>query len=164
MEFLENLTIREVINYIVGIMVVFSVIVEFNKRLPWKPITHIIEWFGGALTKNLNTKMEELSKQTKANNEAIIELDKKVEERFAENQKEADEKEAKRLRASIISFSDACRADAHHSKNHFENIFRGIDDYNTYCERHHIPNHFINSEVAYITEVYNHVLKENKFI
>lgn len=158
------MTLKEMLNYIVGIIGVLSVFVEVNKKLPWKPWTHFIEWLGDCLTRNLDDRMELLAEQTKANTEAIIELDKKVEKRFDENQKKADEKEAKRLRASIICFSDACRTNVLHSKTHFENIFRDIDDYNYYCIRHNIPNHYIEGEVAFITEVYEKVLRENKFV
>lgn len=161
---LENMTVRDLINTIVGIMAVVTLVIEFTKKLPWKPLTHIVEWFGSTLTHKLDEKVELLTTQTKANNEAIIKLDEKVDRQFLENQKEQDEKEAKRLRASIICFSDSCRIDTQHSKSHFENIFRDIDDYKTYCEKHDIPNHFIDGEVAYITEVYEHVLKENKFV
>ena len=112
----------------------------------------------------MDTKLELIEQQQKANNDAIIELDKKVERKFSEQQKEADEKEAKRLRASIISFSDSCRVHEKHTKNHFENIMRDYDDYMVYCDKHNLENHFIEGEKQYIESVYQECLRENKFL
>ena len=83
---------------------------------------------------------------------------------FKEKQKDDDEKEAKRLRAKIIEFADSCRVGDHHTQNHFENVFRDYSDYMNYCDTHDIPNHFIDTEYAYIQEVYTECLKENKFL
>ena len=116
------------------------------------------------MTKDLAKDLQDLKKETKANNEAIIELDKKVDKKFKEKQKDDDEKEAKRLRAKIIEFADSCRVGDHHTQNHFENVFRDYGDYMNYCNTHDIPNHFIDTEYAYIQEVYTECLKENKFL
>ena len=45
-----------------------------------------------------------------------------------------------------------------------ENITRDYGDYMEYCEKHNIPNHFIDAEFEYIKEVYSECQKENKFI
>ena len=164
MEFLEDLTVRELINYIVGIIGVVSVFVEFSKKLPFKPWSLLFKWIGEQMTKDLNEKLVDLKNQQTANNEAIIELDKKVEKKFAEKQVEDDEKESKRLRASIISFSDSCRVGNHHTKNHFENVFRDIGDYENYIRKHNIPNHYIEEETRFIKCVYEECLRENKFL
>lgn len=175
MEYLANLTLGELIRYIVGIIGVISVIVEFNKKIPFNPWSAIIQWVGKQLFKSVTDRMRndliELKEQQEANNEAIIELNNKLDSRFTDvnnrfnqQRKEADEKEAKRLRASIISFSDSCRVGQHHTKNHFENVFRDVDDYNMYCDEHSIPNHYIEGEVAYIKKIYQECVEENKFL
>ena len=91
-------------------------------------------------------------------------LDNKIDLKFEEKNKDDDEKEAKRLRASIIAFSDSCRVNTKHTKQHFENVFRDIDDYNLYCMKHNIPNHYIDGEVSYITSIYEKCLRENSFL
>ena len=163
-EYLKNLTLGELFNYIVGAIAVVSFLVEKSKKLPFKPWSALISWFGKCLTKDLAIDLQDLKKETKANNEAIIELDKKVDKKFKEKQKDDDEKEAKRLRAKIIEFADRCRVGDHHTQNHFENVFRDYSDYMDYCRIHEIPNHFIDTEYAYIQEVYTECLKENKFL
>lgn len=164
MELLKSITLEDVKGYIVGVIGVLSLLVEFNKKIPFSPWSLLINWVGKALTKDLELRLDSIDKQQKANNDAINELDKKVERKFQEKQKDDDEKEAKRLRANIISFSDSCRVGNHHTQNHFENIMRDYGDYISYCNQHNIPNHFIEAEYKYIKEVYSECLKENKFL
>ena len=164
MALLETVTLKDIIYFIVGVIGVLSIVVEKAKKIPFHPWTHLFEWIGNILTKSVDTKLEMIEQQQKANNDAIIELDKKVERKFSEQQKEADEKEAKRLRASIISFSDSCRVHEKHTKNHFENIMRDYDDYMVYCDKHNLENHFIEGEKQYIESVYQECLRENKFL
>lgn len=163
-EALKCLTVGELVSTIVAIIGVLSVIIEFSKKLPYRPLTAFLVWIGDRITSNLDAKLAELERQTKENNQAIINLDNKVERKFKEKQRDDDEKEAKRLRANIISFSDACRVKVHHTKTHFENVFRDIDDYNNYCETHDIPNHYIEAEIRYIEDTYKQCLRENKFL
>ena len=66
--------------------------------------------------------------------------------------------------ANIISFADSCRVGNHHTQSHFENIMRDYSDYEHYCKKHDIPNHFIDSEYKYIEKVYQECLEEDKFI
>lgn len=161
---MENITLKDLVYFIVGVIGVISIIVEKSKSLPFHPWTHFIGWVGKCLTKDIVDRLEKVEEQQKANNEAIIELDKKVDKKFEEKQKDDDEKEAKRLRARIIEFADSCRVGNHHTQNHFENVFRDYSDYIDYCESHDIPNHFIDTEYEYIKEVYSECLRENKFL
>lgn len=164
MLFLDTVTLKDVIYFLVAFVGIVSIVVEKAKKLPFHPWTHFFEWFGKCLNKSVLDRLEKVEQTTKANNEAITELDKKMEKKFEESQKEADEKEAKRLRASIISFADTCRVGQHHTQNHFENIFRDYSDYVAYCDKHDIPNHYIDEEFKYIQGIYQECLKENKFL
>ena len=85
-------------------------------------------------------------------------------QKLEDSEVNADTKEAKRLRARIIDFADSCRVHQKHTKTAFENITRDYGDYMEYCEKHDIPNHFIDAEFEYIKEVYSECQKENKFI
>lgn len=163
-ELLESITLKDIIYFIGGVIALLSIIVEKSKNFPFHPWSSLLEWFGSCITKNIDSKLELIESQQKANNEAIIELNEKVDRKFKEQQREADEKEAKRLRASIISFSDSCRIHEKHTKNHFENIMRDYDDYMIYCDKHKLENHFIEGEKQYIESVYQECLKENKFL
>lgn len=161
---LDGVTLKDILYFIVGFIGVASIIVEKAKSIPCHPWTHLLKWIGSSLTSSVNTKLDELEKQQKANNEAIIELDKKVERKFKEKQRDDDEKEAKRLRASIIEFSDSCRCGNKHTQNHYENVMRDYDDYMDYCRKHDLSNHYIENEYAYIQSLYQERLKNNDFL
>lgn len=161
---LTSINLGDIIYTIVGIFAVLSVIVEKSKNLPFKPWTFIFEYIDKCLNKSVNDRLDIIEKQQQANNEAIIELDKKVDKKFEEKQKDDDEKEAKRLRASIIQFADSCRIGEKHTQSHFENVMRDYSDYVTYCGKHDIPNHFIDNEYKYIEGIYQECLRENKFL
>ena len=161
---MDFITLRDISYFIVGFITVLSVIVERLKSLPFKPSTHLFDWIGKCLNQSVNTRLEQIEVQQKANNDAIIELDKKVDKKFEEKQRDDDEKEAKRLRSNIIQFADSCRVGNKHTQNHFENVMRDYSDYITYCEKHDIPNHYIDSEYKYIEGIYQECLRENKFI
>ena len=163
-EWLESITLKDLCYFIVGAITLISLIVEKAKKLPFKPWTHLFEWIGKCINKTTNDRLDAIEQQQKANNEAIIELDKKVDRKFAEKQRDDDEKEAKRLRADIIMFADSCRIGNHHTQNHFENIFREFSDYIEYCKKHDLKNHFIDNEYSYIQSVYQECIRENKFL
>lgn len=175
-----------------GLIIILTSFVEVSK-IKINPWSSLFGFIGKALTKDISNDIKEmaediknikqdvnnLEESTKSNSKAIEGLDKKVDEKMSELNKElkeyvdlsnaklkkdSDEKEAKRLRANIIQFADSCRVGARHTQNHFENIFRDYDDYIEYCRKNDIPNNFIDTEKKYICEVYNKCIRENKFI
>ena len=163
-EILESITLKDFIYFIIGVITVLSVIVENSKKLPFNPWTKLLDWVGKRVMSDIKHRLDNIEKQQKTNIEAINRLEEKMDDKFEENQRCADEKEAKRLRMSIIEFADSCRCGTHHTQNHFENVMRDYSDYIRYCENRKIPNHFIESEFRYIQEIYQECLKENKFI
>lgn len=96
--------------------------------------------------------------------ESIKDIKEDYNKRMDTLERNADEKEAKRLRSSIICFSDSCRTGERHTKQHFENVFRDYDDYSRYCEKHDFENHFIDGEMEYIKSIYTEYSKNNKFL
>ena len=164
LEWIEALALKEVAEYIAVTIGVISLLVEWNKKIPWHPWSSMFAWIGKQFTKGIDEKIERLNKQIQDTAKAVEDLHNEMEHRFDENEKNDDDKEMKRLRASIIQFSDDCGRHIHHTKVHFENIFRDIDDYKRYCEKHNFPNHFIDGEVAYISSVYKQCLEENRFL
>lgn len=164
MDMIYNITIKQVIDVVIVAIGVLSVIIEFNKKISFRPISLLLSYLGKFIFQDLDKKLVEIEQQQKANMEALIELDKKVDLKFEEKQKDDDEKEAKRLRANIISFADDCRVGNNHTQTHFENIMRDYGDYVSYCEKHGLPNHYIDNEYIYIRSVYQECLKDNKFL
>lgn len=161
---LSNITIGQIIQFLTLILGGISVLIEFNKKIPYKPLTAFFKWIGNGLNKDLQKKLDRIEKQQKEYKEAIEALDKEMAKKFEEKQKSDDEKEAKRLRANIVCFADACRIGQKHTQHHFENVMRDYSDYMEYCEKHDIANHYIENDYIYIQEVYKKCLKENSFL
>ena len=168
MEFIEtvlaDVTLKQVFDFIVGIIAVFSVFVEFSKKIPFHPWSFLLSQLGKAINRDMRDKLDEVERQQNTLKEAVNELKLDMERRFNESATEADTKEAKRLRARIIEYADSCRVHQKHTKTAFENITRDYDDYVEYCRKRNIPNHFIDAEFAYIKDVYAECQEENKFI
>lgn len=161
---LSSITLQDIVNWGIVILGILSVVVEFIEKCPihiWSPL---ISWVGKSLNKDIKEHLKELEERQKESGKAIEELKEHVDLRFRENERSQDEKEAKRLRASIISFADSCRVNNHHTQEHFKNVFRDYDDYINYCEKHDIPNHYIDEQMDYIRDIYQRCLKENKFL
>lgn len=161
---LANVTLRQVFDFIVGIITVISVFVEFSKKIPFHPWSFLLSRLGKAINRDLREKLDELERQQNTLKEAVNTLGADMERRFNESDIAADTKEAKLLRSRIIEFADSCRVHQKHTKTAFENITRDYDDYVEYCKKRNIPNHFIDAEFEYIKDVYAECQEENKFI
>lgn len=162
--FLESITLKDLIYFLVSGITILSVIVEKSKNLPFHPWTHLFEWVGKCLTNDIKTRLSSIEEQQKISSKAIYDLDKKVELKFKEKQRIDDEKESKRLRANIMSFADSCRVGNKHTQAHFENVMRDYSDYMAYCNKHDFLNHFIDGEYEYISGIYQKCLRENNFL
>lgn len=163
-EYVQSLTVGQVFTWLAGISTIILALVEWNKKIPFHPLTKFLSWVGSCISKNLATNLTDLEKQVKDINKAVADLHNEMDTKFKEVERASDEKEAKRLRANIIAFSDECGRDVHHTKVHFENIFRDVDDYKKYCAKHNLENHFIEGEVRYIQSIYDKCVTDHKFI
>ena len=76
--FLETVTLKQVFDFIVGIVAVVSVIVEFSKKIPFHPWSFVFTQIGKALNKDVRSKLDELEQKCDANNKAIKEVKKDV--------------------------------------------------------------------------------------
>lgn len=163
-DYVQSLTLGQIMSWFASITVVVCGLIEWNKKIPLHPFSKLFSWIGSCFTRSLNDKIDNLETQVKDTNTALTNFRSDVEQKFKDNERASDDKEMKRLRASIIMFSDSCSRHEHHTKVHFENMFRDIDDYNEYCKKHNFPNHFIDGEVAYIKSVFQKCLAEDRFI
>lgn len=78
--------------------------------------------------------------------------------------READEKEARRLRADIFDFANSCRNNRKHTKDEFENIFRDYDDYMKIIHSREIKNGFLEAECEYIRSIFRECQQKNSFL
>ena len=156
----SSLTLGQITQYLVVIIGVLSVLIEKSKKLPFNPWSTILSSLGNKLNKNLISDLEEIKKQTEENKKAVELVNQKMEEQEIE----ADTKEAKRLRAEIIDYADSCQLHQMHTQSQYEEFVRKVSDYVSYCNKRNIPNHFIDSEVEYVTSVFNECVREGRFV
>lgn len=151
------------ISFLVWIIIgIVSLIQYFGKN--WKPITKFMRWIGNLMNADIARKVDDLALAIDKQAEDIIELDKKMENKFIEQERIGGEKEKNRLRSRIIAFADSCRLEVNHSRSQFDNILRDITDYYNYCNKYHFENHQIEEDVEYIKNIYRKCMERNNFI
>ena len=144
---------------VIGIV---SLIQYFGKN--WKPITKFMRWIGNLMNADIAGKVDDLALAIDKQAEDIVELNKKMENKFIEQERIGGEKEKNRLRSRIIAFADSCRLEVKHSRSQFDNILRDITDYYDYCNKYHFENHQIEEDVEYIKDIYRRCMERNNFI
>lgn len=72
-----------------------------------------------------------------------------------------DEREAVACRTRILRFGDECLHNEKHSKEHFDQILRDIDIYETYCKTH---DEFENNQAVMTIELIRQIYREHDFL
>lgn len=104
-----------------------------------------------------------LKKIGKTMNAEIIQKVEKIEKEFEDFKKEDDIEKINNIRKEIADFSLSCQRQEHHTSNEFDRIFTRVGDYHNLLKKYKMENGKIDTEVAYITKVYQSCLEENKF-
>lgn len=80
-------------------------------------------------------------------------------------QKEFEDYRVDVCRNHILHFNDDILHETKHTKEHFDQILRDVDDYEKYCEAHEgYKNNVANLAIENIRGTYNKYIKENKFL
>ena len=87
LEWIEALTLKQLAEYIAVTIGVISLIVEWNKKIPWHPWSSMFAWIGKQFTKGIDEKIERLNKQIQDTAKAVEDLHNEMEHRFDENEK-----------------------------------------------------------------------------
>lgn len=130
-----------------------SVVVEIApiKINPWGALARAI---GKAMNHDLAEQLKEV--------EAKVEL---IGNEFEAHKERTYEKEASDNRRRILRFNDETLLNVNHSKEHFDNVLKDIDEYEEYCNAHpDYPNSRAVLAIAQIKEEYAKRLKENSFL
>ena len=151
---LEELTAGQLTGGATLLTIIVTTVIEKVESIKFKPWS----WFFGILGKAMNKEVLEMNKEVL---DKVDELEKQVQE----IKDDAEEREAKAARSSILRFGDECLHDVKHSKEHFDQIMRDIDAYETYCDTH--PD-FENNQAVHtihlINEIYHDRLKDHSFL
>ena len=101
----------------------------------------------------------------KVMNKEVLDKVSELEQQVQEIKEDAEEREAKAARSSILRFGDECLHDVRHSKEHFDQIMRDIDAYETYCDTHpEFENNQAVHTIQLINEIYHDRLKDHSFL
>ena len=125
---------------------------------PWTLLGKALKWLWRGFCRSLNADvldkldaLEKEEKSTKVTLEAHIKID--------------DEREADKVRASILHFNNELLRSIPHTKEEFVEILAKIDWYNDFCETH---KEYRNSRavhaIANIERVYDERMKKHDFL
>lgn len=125
---------------------------------PWSWLGKALKWIWRAFCRSLNadvlsklSTMEKDQKETKDKLEAHIKLD--------------DEREADKVRASILHFNNELLRSIPHTKEEFVEILSKIDWYNDFCKTHEdYRNSRAVHAIANIERVYDERMKKHDFL
>ncbi len=161
MEAILSLTVGQIVGWVAGIAAGLTVIVEFNKKIKFNPISLALKWIGD----NIN---DSLKKDMKAMNEDIASLKKDLNGIRKEQdviKADIDMREAINCRCRILRFCEEIRNGQEHSKESYDQAMEDIDQYEDYCDGH--PDFKNNRTVhakALIKKRYDQHLTNNDFI
>lgn len=153
-QYFMGLTVGEIIGWAAGAIALLSVVIEFNKKINFKPITVALKWIGEQTNAVINNKIDVLEKQINdiGNRQQKIEAI-------------SDERTAVIYRVRILRFSDELRRNVMHSQESFEQVISDIDNYEAYCKQH--PDFKNNKTVVArgrILAAYDKCLQDNDFL
>ena len=151
------LQVKDIVSLIAWVLGVVSIIIEFNKKIPLHPLSHVVKWMGSILNRETLEKLDEIAIQSAQVKEEV----KDISDRLTRFEEETNDKRAVDMRNQIIDFSENLRLGKEYSTKQFESALGVVSRYYDHCERHNIRNHYIDGETEFIKEKFREV-KERK--
>lgn len=150
----DGLTVGQITGGATLLTIAVTIGIEKSKAINFKPWSWLFGIFGQAINKDVL-----------AMNKAVLDKVDSLEQQVQEIRDDAEEREAKAARSSILRFGDECLHDVKHSKEHFDQIMRDIDAYETYCDTHpEFENNQAVHTIQLINEIYHDRLKDHSFL
>ena len=142
------LQVKDIISLVAWVVGGLSILIEFNKKIPLHPLSHIGKWMGSILNRETLEKLSEIAEKSSQTKEEV----KEINERLTRFEEDTNDKRAVDMRNQIINFSEDLRLGHIFSVKQFETIMCTVSRYYDHCEKHNIKNHYIDEETAYIRE------------
>ena len=142
------LQVKDIISLVAWVVGGLSILIEFNKKIPLHPLSHIVKWMGSILNRETLEKLSEIAEKSSQTKEEV----KEINERLTRFEEDTNDKRAVDRRNQIINFSEDLRLGHIFSVKQFETIMCTVSRYYDHCEKHNIKNHYIDEETAYIRE------------
>lgn len=135
-----------------SILLILITLIQISpiKINPWSWIANLL---GRALNAEVLAKLEAIEKKQK-----------ETEEKLDRHTHVDDDREATRIRESILRFNVEIIRDIKHTREDFIEILSKIDDYEDYCREHaDYPNNRCDSAIKNIKRVYSERLVKHDF-
>lgn len=125
---------------------------------PWSMVLKMLRWLWRAFCRSLN---EDVLQKL-----AVMETEQKeTKDRLEQHIKHDDEREADKVRTSILHFNNELLRDIPHTKEEFVEILAKIDWYNDFCKTHEdYKNSRAVHAIANIERSYDERLKKHDFL
>lgn len=125
---------------------------------PWRWLWKMLTWLWRSFCRSMNAEvLEKLASVESEQQDTKKKLEKHI--------KLDDEREADKVRASILHFNNELLRDINHTKEEFVEILAKIDWYNTFCRTHEdYRNSRAVHAIANIERVYDDRLKKHDFL
>lgn len=162
-DWLFALQVKDIASFLVWAAGVVAVIVEFNSKIPFHPLSRVVRWMGKILNQETWDKLDEISVISAKNQEDFATFKEDVSKRFDAYEKIGNQQKAVNMRNLIINFAENLRQGRKYSVKQFERIFEMMSDYHAHCEKHNIKNHYIDEEHDYIREMFRNQVKGKKY-
>ncbi len=87
-----------------------------------------------------------------------------LEKQVADLTKDMLDEKVNNKRWNILDFANTCRQGRRHTKEEWEHCLEELSWYESYCERHNIPNGVMEETSKYLRGLYQKILHENDFL
>lgn len=128
-----------VVKMILGVLMASGILIEFTPFIKINPVSWALKIIGSAMTKNLNDKVDELSRRM---------VDHEVDQ----------------LRWNILDFANSCRNGRRHTKEEFDHVIADHTRYLKILESNNMENGQVTTDYRYIEEIYYKCMKDNDFL
>lgn len=160
LETIENLTVGDIVKWLLIIGGFLSVFLEFSKIKvnPWSAIFRLI---GKAINKEV---LEQIGEVKSEQGKLKAEVDG-LREKMDAHEVTRQEEKIVEARIRILRFGDECREHVRHSKEHWDQTMRDITQYEKYCDAHpEFENNVTVETSKYLKELYHQCMVENDFL
>ena len=152
MEFLESMMSGLTFWKVFGFVFCSGIVVEVVPVIKWNPITSLLQWMGKRMNKELEEKVESISKEVNGVSKDVNSVKDDLQNHKVES-----------WRRDILNFADSISYGKCKSKEQYLYIVSLHDNYEKYIDERGLTNGQIDTAYAYIQKKYTECLENNNF-
>ena len=149
-EWFFALQVKDIVSLAAWLLGGLSILIEFNRKIPFHPLSNAVRWMGNILNREILTKLDDIERATQTNSQAIDSVRNDMESRFDAYDRQEKERQAVDMRSEIVNFAENLKLGRIYSDKQFEYILGVISKYYEHCEKYSIKNHYIDEAHSFI--------------